>query len=194
VLRLLIGKDVPLNEGMMSAVELRIPTGSMLNPHFVEDASQCPAVVGGNTETSQRIVDALIKALGLAACSQGTMNNVLFGNDRFGYYETICGGAGATNQIPGADAVHTHMTNTRITDPEIIEHRYPVRLERFATRRGSGGAGACRGGEPGAAGRQVVIRASGEVVPLQSIDACEMKSGDRLVIETPGGGGFGRNE
>jgi 5-oxoprolinase (ATP-hydrolysing) len=223
VLRLVSGKDVPLNEGMMRAVELRIPTGSMLNPHFADDASHCPAVVGGNTETSQRIVDTLIKALGLAACSQGTMNNVLFGSDRFSYYETICGGAGAGEGFNGADAVHTHMTNTRITDPEIIEHRYPARLERFAIRRGSGGAGMWRGGdgvvremtflqpmslsvltqhrieqphgigggEPGAVGRQFIIRASGEVVPLQPIDACDVKMGDRLVVETPGGGGAG---
>src|SRR6185295_19215813 len=89
----------------------------------------------------------LIRALGIAACSQGTMNNFLFGDDRLSYYETICGGAGAGPGFDGADAVHTHMTNTRITDPEILEHRYPVRLERFAIRRGSGGAGRWRGGD-----------------------------------------------
>ena len=101
----------------------------------------------GNTETSQRLVGLLVRALRIAAASQGTMNNLLFGNDTFGYYETIGGGAGATAQGSGANAVHTHMTNTRITDPEVLEQRYPVRLERFAVRRGSGGAGRHRGGD-----------------------------------------------
>jgi 5-oxoprolinase (ATP-hydrolysing) len=104
-------------------------------------------VVGGNVETSQRAVDVLLGALGLAAASQGTMNNLLFGDASFGYYETICGGSGATATAPGADAVHTHMTNTRITDPEVLEARYPVRLQEFSIRRGSGGAGIHRGGD-----------------------------------------------
>ena len=135
VLRLLVGESLPLNEGLMREVDVRIPRGSMLDPVFdLADPSRCPAVVGGNTEVSQRLVDTLLKAFGLAACSQGTMNNVLFGNERFGYYETVCGGSGATSGGAGADAVHVHMTNTRITDPEIIEHRYPVRLDRFAIR------------------------------------------------------------
>ncbi len=146
VLRLLIDEDLPLNEGLMRPVELAIPEG-MLNPPFGSDPSACPAVVGGNVETSQRIVDVLLKAFTLQACSQGTMNNVLFGNDRFGYYETICGGSGAGPDYDGADAVHTHMTNTRITDVEVIEHRYPVRVERFEIRTGSGGAGKHRGGD-----------------------------------------------
>jgi 5-oxoprolinase (ATP-hydrolysing) len=145
VLRLWVDKPVPLNEGLMRVVDLVIPDG-MLNPSFSEDPSLCPAVVGGNTETSQRIVDTLLKALGLAACSQGTMNNVLFGNDRFGYYETVGGGVGAIAGSRGADAVHQHMTNTRITDPEILEFRYPVRLEKFAIRKGSGGLGKWNGG------------------------------------------------
>ncbi len=119
----------------------------MLNPAFPEDPAEAPAVVGGNVETSQRVVDTLLKALGLAACSQGTMNNLLFGNPRFGYYETVCGGSGAGPGFDGASAVHTHMTNTRITDPEVLEHRYPVRLERFAIRAGSGGTGRWRGGD-----------------------------------------------
>ncbi|HEV2846246.1 MAG TPA: hydantoinase B/oxoprolinase family protein, partial [Thermoanaerobaculia bacterium] len=146
VLRLLIAEPLPLNEGILRAVDIRVPPG-MLNPPFPEDPAEAPAVVGGNVETSQRVVDTLVKALGLTACGQGTMNNLLFGNARFGFYETVCGGAGAGPGFHGASAVHTHMTNTRITDPELLEHRYPVRLERFAIRRGSGGAGRWRGGD-----------------------------------------------
>lgn len=145
VLRLLIDEDIPLNEGIMHHVEIRLPSG-FLNPKFPENPENCPAVVGGNTETSQRIVDTLLKALDMAACSQGTMNNFLFGNQSFSYYETICGGVGATSGKDGADAVHQHMTNTRITDPEILEFRYPVRLEYFNIREGSGGKGLKRGG------------------------------------------------
>src|SRR5690606_36387115 len=107
----------------------------------------CPAVDGGNVETSQRLVDTMIRALGLAASSQGTMNNLIFGNERFGFYETVCGGAGAGPGFRGASAVHTHMTNTRITDAEILERRYAVRLERFAVRRCSGGRGHWPGGD-----------------------------------------------
>jgi 5-oxoprolinase (ATP-hydrolysing) len=103
--------------------------------------------VGGNVETSQRVVDVLLGAFGLAAASQGTMNNLLFGDATFGYYETICGGSGATAAADGADAVHTHMTNTRLTDPEVLEARYPVRLREFSIRRESGGAGQHRGGD-----------------------------------------------
>ncbi|HYG65132.1 MAG TPA: hydantoinase B/oxoprolinase family protein, partial [Thermoanaerobaculia bacterium] len=138
VLRLLIAEPLPLNEGLLRAVEIHVPEG-MLNPPFPDDPAEAPAVVGGNVETSQRLVDTLLKALRLAACSQGTMNNLLFGNERFGFYETVCGGAGGGPGFGGASAVHTHMTNTRITDPEVLEHRYPVRLERSAIRRGSGG-------------------------------------------------------
>src|SRR5262249_56434880 len=101
--------------------------------------AKCAAIVGGNVETSQRVVDVLLGALGVAAASQGTMNNLTFGDDTFGYYETICGGSGATRDADGADAVHTHMTNTRLTDPEVIERRYPLRLHQFSIRRGSGG-------------------------------------------------------
>jgi 5-oxoprolinase (ATP-hydrolysing) len=118
----------------------------MLSPPQPSDPASGAAVVGGNVETSQRVVDVLLGALGIAAASQGTMNNLLFGNDRFGYYETICGGGGATPWSDGADAVHTHMTNTRITDPEVLERRFPVRLWRFEIRRDSGGAGRHRGG------------------------------------------------
>jgi 5-oxoprolinase (ATP-hydrolysing) len=146
VLRLLVGEDIPLNQGVLSPVKLVLPEG-MLNPPAREQPDDCPAVVGGNVETSQRIVDVLLGAFGLAAASQGTMNNVLFGDATFGYYETICGGSGASASNDGADAVHTHMTNTRLTDPEVLEARFPVRLVEFAIRRGSGGSGQQRGGD-----------------------------------------------
>jgi 5-oxoprolinase (ATP-hydrolysing) len=225
VLRLLIAEPLPLNEGILRAVDIRIPPG-LLNPPFPDDPAEAPAVVGGNVETSQRVVDTLIKALGLLACGQGTMNNLLFGNPRFGFYETVCGGAGAGPGFAGASAVHTHMTNTRITDPEVLEHRYPVRLDRFALRPGSGGEGRWRGGdgavreitflepmslsllsqhrverpygveggEPGQTGRQRLVRATGEVEELASIDGRDVGPGDRLILETPGGGGWGRKD
>ena len=146
VLRLMLEEPIPLNEGIMKYVKIKAPE-SMLNPPFYEDPAKSPAVVGGNTETSQRIVDTLIKALELAACSQGTMNNLIFGNDNFGFYETIGGGVGAGNGFHGADAVHQHMTNTRITDPEILEYRYPVVLEEVSIRQNSGGRGKWKGGD-----------------------------------------------
>lgn len=141
VLRSLVAERIPLNGGCLDPVEIRIPVGSLLDP------PRGSAVVGGNVETSQRIVDVLLGALGRAAASQGTMNNVTFGDATFGYYETIGGGAGAGPTWHGASGVHTHMTNTRITDAEVLESRAPVRLETFALRRGSGGAGAHRGGD-----------------------------------------------
>lgn len=245
VLRLLVTDPMPLNEGLMRAVTLEIPEG-MLNPRFDADLSRCPAVAGGNVETSQRVVDTLLKALGVAACSQGTMNNVIFGTEVSGggsirpptplpppegrgglnYYETVCGGCGATPNAAGASAVHSHMTNTRITDPEILETRFPVRLEMFEVRRNSGGQGRHRGGdgvvraitfltpmslsvltqhrvagpygmdggEPGAPGRQRLVRADGTVRVLGSIDGCEVDAGETLILETPGGGGFGALE
>jgi len=225
VLRLLVREPLPLNEGLLRAVEVRVPRG-MLDPEWPDDPARAPAVVGGNTEVSQRLTDTLLKALRLAACSQGTMNNVLWGTERFGYYETVCGGAGAGPGWNGAGPVHTHMTNTRITDPEVVEHRYPVRIERFAVRAGSGGAGRFRGGDgavretvflqpaslsilaqhraegpygvdggrPGAPGRQRLVRAAGDVLELGSVDGCEVAPGDRLVLETPGGGGWGAPE
>ncbi len=146
VFRCLIAEDIPLNDGVLEPVEIVLPE-CLLNPPERECPEDCPAVVGGNVETSQRVVDVLLGALGLAAASQGTMNNLVFGDERFGYYETICGGSGATADRDGADAVHTHMTNTRLTDPEIVERRYSVRLHEFAIRRGSGGAGERRGGD-----------------------------------------------
>lgn len=146
VLRLLANQSIPLNEGFLDVVDIRIPAG-MLDPRFEGDPRSCPPVVAGNVEVSQRIVDTLLKAFGLAACSQGTMNNLIFGNDRVSYYETIAGGEGATSRQAGADGVHTHMTNTGITDPEILEFRFPVVLEAFEIREGSGGQGKHRGGE-----------------------------------------------
>ncbi len=146
VLRLLIKENIPLNEGFMKNVELILPENSILNPNFPSDTEGCPAVVGGNVETSQRLTDTILKALNLIACGQGTMNNVLFGNATFGYYETICGGSGAGDGFDGTDAVHQHMTNTRITDPEILEFRYPVRLDLFKIRKNSGGKGQFKGG------------------------------------------------
>ncbi|MFK8104730.1 MAG: hydantoinase B/oxoprolinase family protein [Saprospiraceae bacterium] len=146
VLRLLCAKDIPLNEGLMKNVVVNLPI-CFLNPDFKDEPEACPAVVGGNTECSQRLVDTLIKAFGLAACSQGTMNNFLFGNDAFGYYETIGGGCGAGPGFVGRSAVHQHMTNTRMTDPEELEFHYPVRLQACAVRAGSGGKGKWQGGD-----------------------------------------------
>jgi 5-oxoprolinase (ATP-hydrolysing) len=222
VLRLLIGEPLPLNEGLLRPVRIGLPAG-ILDPPFPEDPRLAPAVVGGNVETSQRLVDALIRALSLCAGSQGTMNNVLFGNEGFGYYETVGGGAGAGPGWDGESAVHTHMTNTRITDAEVLEHRYPVRVERFAVRAGSGGRGrfhggdgivreirflepvslsllaqhrssgpyGMNGGEPGEPGTQRVLRVDGSTEVLGGIDGREMRPGDRLVLESPGGGGWG---
>lgn len=222
VLRLLLQADLPLNEGLLEPVEIVLPE-SLLNPAFSGDASRDPAVVGGNVEVSQRLVDTLIKAFGLQACGQGTMNNLLFGDALFGYYETIAGGAGAGGGYDGASALHTHMTNTAITDPEIIEQRYPVLLRRFAIRRGSGGQGRWRGGdgvvrefeflEPltvslltqhrtngpfgmeggqeGQPGEQKLFRHSDGEQVLPPSATIQVNSGDRLRIETPGGGGWG---
>ena len=146
VLRCLIDEEIPLNEGVLTPVTIRLPVG-ILNPPAADDPAKCPAVVGGNVETSQRIVDVLLGSFQLAAASQGTMNNLMFGDATFGYYETICGGAGATPLAAGQHAVHTHMTNTRITDPEVLEQRYPVRLLEFSIRHGSGGKGRFAGGD-----------------------------------------------
>jgi len=222
-LRCLIAEDIPLNAGILAPVTIVLPE-CFLNPRGDDDPVQSPAVVGGNVETSQRVVDAVFGALGVAAASQGTMNNLLLGDHTFGYYETICGGAGAGPGFDGADAVHTHMTNTRLTDPEILESRYPVRLLRFAIRAGSGGAGRHRGGngvvreleflrplelsilsqrrrrppygveggEPGACGRNVLIRSTTQAEQLlDGVAHASVGSGDRLIIETPGGGGWG---
>jgi len=223
VLRLLIDEPLPLNEGILEPVEIRLPR-CLLNPEFPDDPHKCPAVVGGNVETSQRLVDTLLKPFNRMACSQGTMNNVLFGNDSFGYYETVGGGTGAGPDFHGVDAVHHHMTNTRATDPEILEHRYPVRLDKYEIRQHSGGDGEYRGGngisrtmtflepvslsvltqhrkerpyglqggEAGKAGKQWIVRKNGRREELNSIDGKELEAGDRFILQTPGGGGFGK--
>ena len=145
VFRLLINEEIPLNGGVLIPVSIELPE-CLLNPPAHADPAKCAAIVGGNVETSQRVVDVLLGALRLAAASQGTMNNLTFGDETFGYYETICGGSGATAEADGADAVQVHMTNTRLTDVELLEHRYPVRVPRFSIRPDSGGAGQHRGG------------------------------------------------
>ncbi|MDP3660168.1 hydantoinase B/oxoprolinase family protein, partial [Phenylobacterium sp.] len=141
VFRTLVDDDIPLNAGCLQPLGVVTRPGSMLQP------APPAAVVAGNVETSQHVVDALYAALGVAANSQGSMNNFTFGDADRQYYETLCGGAGATADADGASAVHTHMTNSRLTDPEILERRFPVRVERFGVRRGSGGIGARRGGD-----------------------------------------------
>jgi len=217
VFRTLVDDDIPMNEGCLRPITLIIPEGCMLNPR------PPAAVVAGNVETSQLVTDALYGALGVVAAAQGTMNNFTFGDDRRQYYETICGGAGAGPGFDGASAVQTHMTNSRLTDPEVLEWRFPVMVESFAVRQGSGGAGRHRGGdgvvrrirfrepmsaailsgrravppfgadggEPGALGRNTVIRADGDSETLPGTAVTEMRPGDVFVIETPGGGGFG---
>jgi 5-oxoprolinase (ATP-hydrolysing) len=217
VVRCLIDDPVPMNDGCLRPVTIRVPDGSMLNPHYPA------AVVAGNVETSQVVTDALFGALGACAGSQGTMNNFTFGNATHQYYETIAGGAGAGPDRPGEDAIQTHMTNSRLTDPEILETRFPVLVERFGLRLGSGGAGAARGGDGairrirfresmvagilsnrrrvppfglasgavGAVGVNRVERADGGVETLGATATVEMAAGDVFVIETPGGGGFG---
>jgi len=220
VFRTLVDDDIPLNAGCLKPLQVVIPEGSMLNPRYPA------AVVAGNVETSQCITDALYGALGVLAASQGTMNNFTFGDARYQYYETIAGGSGAGPEFDGADVVQTHMTNSRLTDPEVLEWRFPVRLESFEIRRGSGGAGRHRGGdgairrvrflepmtaailsghrlvrphgmaggEPGKPGRNYVIRADGTHVNLGPCDKIDVSAGDLFVIETPGGGGYGRPE
>jgi 5-oxoprolinase (ATP-hydrolysing) len=141
VFRTLVDEDIPMNQGCLRPIDIVIPEGSMLNPR------PPGAVVAGNVETSQCIVDALYGALGVLAAAQGTMNNFTFGNERHQYYETVCGGAGAGPTFDGTSAVHTHMTNSRLTDPEVLEWRFPVLVEAFRIRKGSGGAGRFRGGD-----------------------------------------------
>ncbi|KJS43104.1 MAG: 5-oxoprolinase [Roseovarius sp. BRH_c41] len=140
VFRTLVGSDIPLNEGCLKPLHLIVPEGTFINPRYPA------AVIAGNTEVSQSLADALYGALGVIAGSQGTMNNHIWGNEAYQNYETICGGTGAGPDFDGTDAVHSHMTNTRMTDPEVLEWRFPVHVEEFAIRRGSGGNGRHRGG------------------------------------------------
>ncbi|MCQ8102963.1 hydantoinase B/oxoprolinase family protein [Methylomonas sp. SURF-2] len=217
VFRSLLQDDIPLNAGCLQPLEIVIPPGCLLNPTYPA------AVAAGNVETSQYIVDALYGALGVLAASQGSMNNFSFGNARLQYYETICGGAGAGDGFNGADAVHTHMTNSRITDPEILEARFPVLLREFSIRPGSGGGGRYRGGDgvirriefrqpmravivsshrrlapfglkggkAGALGVNRWLRRGGGETLLPACAEIQVAAGDSIVIETPGGGGYG---
>ncbi len=217
VLRCLVDEPVPLNDGFLRHVAIRVPDGSMLSPRFPA------AVVAGNVETSQIVTDALFAAFGALAGSQGTMNNLTFGTARHQYYETIAGGAGAGPSFAGSDAVQTHMTNSRLTDPEVLESRFPVLVDRFAIRRGSGGAGRWRGGDgavrrlvfrehaqaailsnhrrvapagmagggDGAVGINRIERAAGTAETLGATASVAVEPGDAIVIETPGGGGWG---
>jgi 5-oxoprolinase (ATP-hydrolysing) len=217
VFRTLVDDDIPLNAGCLEPLKILTRDGSLLSPR------PPAAVVAGNVETSQHVVDALYAALGVMANAQGTMNNFTFGDEARQYYETLCGGAGATAEADGASAVHTHMTNSRLTDPEILERRFPVRLESFRVRPGSGGAGARKGGAglvrrirflapmqaallasrrshaplgvagggPALPGRQRLIDRDGAVTELPGCFSLEVRPGDAIEIETPGGGGFG---
>ena len=221
VFRLMIDKDIPLNSGCLEPIEIIIPEGCLLKP------ADTAAVVGGNTETSQRITDVLMGALELAGASQGTMNNFVFGReDGSGkqYYETIAGGSGACKGHNGASGVQVHMTNTRATDPEVLEHRFPeIRLEHFGLRKNSGGDGQYKGGNgtvrkvkfleqrkvsilserrnyppygmagglPGKCGKNQLKKTSGKLEPLAGKVERVVKSGESIIIETPGGGGYG---
>jgi 5-oxoprolinase (ATP-hydrolysing) len=213
VLRSLIGKPIPLNSGCLRPVTLHIPEGSLLSP-----GADRP-VAAGNVETSQRIVDVLLGALEAAAASQGTMNNITFGDAHRAYYETLGGGSGATSKKPGASGVHSHMTNSKCTDPEVLETRFPIRVRRFSLRPGSGGDGMQRGGDGlvreleflapmhvsvvserrvippygmrgGSAGARGMNLLNGK--PLQHRVSMDVRAGDVLRIETPGGGGWGK--
>jgi 5-oxoprolinase (ATP-hydrolysing) len=147
-LRVLINSNLPLNEGLLDPVEVIIPKGSILQPYFSLEKERCPGVAGGNVEISQRLVDLILSSVfQVVACSQGTMNNVTFGNEKFSHYETLCGGSGAKIGQDGTSAVQVHMTNTAITDPEILEAKFPIRLLAFRKRSGSGGVGTWQGGE-----------------------------------------------
>ena len=220
VVRTLIDDAVPMNEGCLRPLDVIVPDGSMLSPRAPA------AVVAGNVETSQAITDALFGALGAMAASQGTMNNFTFGDAKRQYYETIAGGSGAGPDFDGTAVVQTHMTNSRLTDPEVLEAKFPVLLEEFSIRRNSGGAGkhvggdgavrrvkfletmeagilsnrrlvapfGLSGGEDGARGRNRVERADGQVEELGSTASFTVRPGDVVVIETPGGGGFGKPE
>ncbi len=219
--RALVGEDIPLNDGCLKPLEIVVPSGTFLSP------LPGAAVVAGNTEVSQMTCNALLAALGACASAQATMNNVIFGDDLYQYYETVCGGVGAGPGFDGWGPVQTHMTNTRMTDPEILELRYPVRLEEFSIRRNSGGLGQWRGGDgarrrirflrpmqaivvasrrnvaphgmaggtDGLPGRQWVERASGAIEPIPgNSGSADLAIGDALVVETPGGGGWGQRK
>jgi 5-oxoprolinase (ATP-hydrolysing) len=221
--RTIVDDEIPMNAGCLEPIDIVLPDGTMLSPEYPA------AVVAGNTEVSQAVTNALLGALGVNAAAQGTMNNFIWGNDEYQNYETICGGAGAGidnsgRGFAGADAVQCHMTNTRLTDPEVLETRFPVVLERFQVRRGSGGAGRWRGGDgvirilrfdvpmevnllcghreqppfglagggDGACGVDQLRRTNGEIVALKGRDRVFLEAGEAILMQTPGGGGYGR--
>src|SRR6185295_6157346 len=217
VFRTLVDDEIPMNAGCLKPLRLIVPEGCMLSPRYPA------AVVAGNVETSQVVTDCLYRALGVLAGSQGTMNNFTFGDERYQYYETIAGGSGAGPDFDGTDAVQTHMTNSRLTDPEVLEWRFPVRLESFSIRRGSGGAGLHRGGDgvdrrlrflermtatllanrrtvpplglaggaDGAVGQNWITQPDGSTERLSAAFTRTVEAGGLVVIQTPGGGGFG---
>ena len=218
VFRTLVGNNIPLNEGCFKPIKIIIPNNSMINAKYPS------AVIAGNTEVSQLTCNALFGALGVIAGSQATMNNFIWGNEKIQNYETICGGTGAGPNFHGTSAIQTHMTNTRSTDPEVLETRFPVRLEEFSIRKNSGGKGKFNGGdgvtrklrflEPmtvttlcshrkikpfglngggsGDCGREWLEKADGSILSLSGNDSCQVKINDLFVMETPGGGGFGK--
>ncbi len=218
VFRTLVGNNIPLNEGCFKPIKIIIPNNSMINAKYPS------AVIAGNTEVSQLTCNALFGALGVIAGSQATMNNFIWGNDTIQNYETICGGTGAGPYFHGTSAIQTHMTNTRSTDPEVLETRFPVRLEEFSIRKNSGGKGKFNGGDgvirklrflepmtvttlcshrrvkpfglnggsPGDCGKEWLERTDGSVLNLNGNDSCEVKPNDLFVMQTPGGGGFGK--
>ena len=187
VFRTLVGSDIPMNEGCMKPIELLVSKGSMIHPAYPA------AVISGNTEVSQAVADTLFGALGVLAGSQGTMNNFVYGNETYQNYETICGGTGAGDGFNGASAVHSHMTNTRMTDPEVLENRFPVRLEEFSIRKGSGGQGAFGGGD-GIVRKlrfltemtATVLTSHRKTAPFGAAGGAAGKRGENAVIRTDG--------
>ena len=218
VFRTLVGNNIPLNEGCFKPIKIIIPNNSMINAKYPS------AVIAGNTEVSQLTCNALFGALGVIAGSQATMNNFIWGNEKIQNYETICGGTGAGPNFHGTSAIQTHMTNTRSTDPEVLETRFPVRLEEFSIRKNSGGKGKFNGGDgvtrklrflepmtvttlcshrkikpfglngggPGDCGKEWLEKADGSILNLSGNDSCQVKINDLFVMETPGGGAFGK--
>lgn len=218
VLRCLVDLEIPLNQGCLDPITVKLPTKSILSP------SPTAAVIGGNILTSQRVTDVILGAFEVCAASQGCMNNFTFGDSSMGYYETIAGGAGAGPSWHGTSGVQTHMTNTRMTDPEILERRYPVVLRQFSFRKDSGGLGKWKGGDgliraieftkpvtvsilserriyrpwglhggqDGKSGKNELIRKDGSSKDLGNKSSFEIQTGDIIQISTPGGGGFGK--
>ena len=216
--RCMVDDEIPMNAGCMRPLKIILPDNCMLTPKYPA------AVVAGNVEVSQAVTDCLFQALGALAGAQGTMNNFNFGNDSYQYYETICGGSGAGPGFNGAHAVHTHMTNTRLTDPEVLELRYPVVLETHQIRRSSGGNGQWRGGDGvnrvmrflqpmdvsflcgrrkvppaglnqganGSTGRNALLKTDGTTLELPGRTQIKVNAGETVIMQTPGGGGFGR--